>query len=465
MRSSQGPARLITNAGVTAPAMVTRAFVAFLIRSPPVAATTKVTKGRNTPQPAPRGVIVHMLDSLLSYPDFWKIVSIPFIAGMVGWVTNWAAVQMTFYPLEFVGIRPVFGWQGIIPSKVEKMAAIVVDKTLQKLGSLDEFFREMEPEKIAAHLTKSIQARIEEYVDEVMTERNAVLWENLPLAVRRRVYARARRAIPAVMDSLVDDISRNLENLVDMKHMIVERMRGDKALMVQMFKDVGEPEFRFVTNSGFYFGFLFGLIQIPVFILVPGNWVLPLFGFIVGIATNWLALNVIFRPLNPVRVGPFRIQGLFLRRQKDVAESFARLTTEELVTLRNIMYQVVNGPRGDRTKALIKRQLKPLLNGGFIRTAAQLTVGPGGYADLKKAVEDKAVDLAVEPFDDDRFNRERSSIIERLMRERMQALSSEDFQDLLRPAFQEDEWILILVGGFLGAMAGTAQLIFMFGLS
>ncbi|HBU65913.1 MAG TPA: hypothetical protein DEB61_10430, partial [Alcanivorax sp.] len=236
--------------------------------------------------------------------------------------------------LEFLGIRPFFGWQGIIPSKVEKMAAIVVDKTLQKLGSLDEFFREMEPEKIAAHLTKSIQGRIEEYVDEVMTERNAVLWENLPLAVRRRVYTRARRAIPAVMDNVVDDISHNLENLVDMKHMIVERMRSDKALMVQLFQEVGEPEFRFVTNSGFYFGFLFGLIQVPIFIFVPSNWVLPLFGFIVGIATNWLALNVIFRPLNPVRVGPFRLQGLFLKRQKDVAESFARLTTEELVTLR-----------------------------------------------------------------------------------------------------------------------------------
>ncbi|HBM25110.1 MAG TPA: hypothetical protein DD411_16285, partial [Alcanivorax sp.] len=96
----------------------------------------------------------------------------------------------------------------------------------------------------------------EEYVDEVMTERNAVLWENLPLAVRRRVYTRARRAIPAVMDNVVDDISHNLENLVDMKHMIVERLRSDKALMVQLFQEVGEPEFRFVINSGFYFGFL-----------------------------------------------------------------------------------------------------------------------------------------------------------------------------------------------------------------
>ena len=185
-----------------------------------------------------------MLESLLAYPDFWKYVSIPFIAGTVGWTTNWMAVQMTFYPLEFLGIRPFFGWQGIIPSKVEKMAGIVVDKALSKLGSLDEFFREMEPEKIADHLTRTIQLRIEEYTDEVMTERNAVLWENLPLLVRKRVYSRARRAIPAVMDNVVDDISRNLDNLVDMKHMVITQMSEDKQLMVQMFREVGDPEFR-----------------------------------------------------------------------------------------------------------------------------------------------------------------------------------------------------------------------------
>lgn len=405
-----------------------------------------------------------MLETLLSHPDAWKYISIPFIAGAVGWVTNWAAVQMTFYPLEFLGIRPFFGWQGIIPSKVEKMSGIVVDKTLAKLGSLDEFFREMEPEKIAAHLTATVQGRIEEYTDEVMTERNAVLWENLPLMVRKRVYRRARSAVPAIMDAVVDDITRNLENLVDMKHMITTQMVNDKALMVQMFQEVGEPEFRFVINSGFYFGFMFGLVQAPVFIFFPEVWVLPFFGFLVGVATNWLALNVIFRPLNPIKIGPYRLQGLFLKRQDDVAESFARLTTAEVVTLRNIMNQVVNGPRGDRTKALIKRHLKPLLNGGVVRTAAQLTVGPEGYADIKRAVEDKAVNMAIEPFEDEQFNRERGVIVEKLMRERMQMLDSVEFQDLLRPAFQEDEWILILVGGALGALAGLMQLIFLFGL-
>ena len=126
---------------------------------------------------------------------------------------------------------------------------------------------------------------------------------------------------------------------------------------------------------------------------------------------------------------------------------------------------MINGPRADRTKALIKRHMRPLLEGGVVRTAAQLTVGPGGYADLKKAVEEKAVDLAVLPFEDPQFNRERGAIVERIMRERMCELSSEEFQALLRPAFQEDEWILILVGGVLGMAAGFIQLFLVFGMS
>lgn len=404
-----------------------------------------------------------MLESLISHPDFWKYVSIPIGSGVIGWVTNWLAVQMTFYPKEFIGIPPIFGWQGIIPSKAKKMGGIVVEKTLEKIGSMDEFFREMEPEKIAAHLTRSTQARIEEYTDEVMIERNGVLWENLPQMVRKRVYNRAKRVIPQIMDGLIDDIGRNIEELVDLKYMVATQLAEDKDLLIRVFKEVGEPEFRFVINSGFYFGMMFGLIQIPVFIMIPENWVLPVFGFIVGIATNWMALNVIFRPLNPVKMGPFRVQGLFLRRQRDVAEQFARITTTEMMTLRHIMHQVLNGPRGDRTRLLIKKHLRPLLEGGVVRTAAQLTVGPGGYASLKRAVEEKAIDLSLYPFEDPVFNRERGAIVEAILSERMQALSSEEFQDLLRPAFQEDEWILIVVGGVLGSIAGMFQLLVVFG--
>ena len=41
-------------------------------------------------------------------------------------------------------------------------------------------------------------------------------------------------------------------------------------------------------------------------------------GALVGYVTNWIALKWIFEPLNPLVLGPFILQGMFLKRQKEV---------------------------------------------------------------------------------------------------------------------------------------------------
>jgi uncharacterized membrane protein YheB (UPF0754 family) len=58
----------------------------------------------------------------LTSPAFIAYASIPVTCGFIGWVTNWLALKMTFYPLRFIGIPPVLGWQGIIPRKAAKIA-------------------------------------------------------------------------------------------------------------------------------------------------------------------------------------------------------------------------------------------------------------------------------------------------------------------------------------------------------
>jgi len=45
----------------------------------------------------------------------------------------------------------------------------------------------------------------------------------------------------------------------------------------------------------------------------------------------------------------------------------------------------------------------------------------------------------------------------------MKELSPEEFEGVLRPAYQQDEWKLILVGAILGMGAGFIQLYFVFG--
>ncbi|MCG8519875.1 DUF445 domain-containing protein [Marinobacter sp. CA1] len=407
------------------------------------------------------------MTDLFYQAEFWQYLSIPVIAALIGWTTNWLAIKMTFYPLEFVGKRPIWGWQGIIPSKARKMAAISVDATISKIGTVQEIFEQIDPKVLAAHILTSVEPRTEEYVDELMLREYPTFWENLPSSARNMVYDRVRKSTPQLVDNLVDDLSDNIEGLLDIKSMVIDRLATDKRLLNRIFLECGEVEFRFIINSGLYFGFLFGLIQMAVWYFYQSWWVLPFFGLLVGWATNWIALNVIFRPLQPKKVGPFKIQGLFLRRQTEVAESFCHIVTHEILTVGNIINAILNGTNGDRARNMVKKHIKPLVDetAGMGKALTQMAFGPTGFATLKNQVGEKAIEISQTSFNNPVFEQDRAQAVERIMVERMVALSSEEFQDLLRPCFQEDEIKLILVGAFLGFAAGVCQFIFVFGQS
>ena len=78
---------------------------------------------------------------------------------------------------------------------------------------------------------------------------------------------------------------------------------------------------------------------------------------------------------------------------------------------------------------------------------------------LKSTIVDKGTDMALGPLEHDKgFNRDRAAALARLFSEKMRAMTPAEFQDLLRPAFQEDEWILLVLGFVTGFAAGMVQL-------
>lgn len=412
-----------------------------------------------------------MILEIINHPDFWKYCSIPFVAAAVGWSTNWLAIKLMFYPLEFLGYRPLFlGWQGVIPSKAEKMAKVVVEKGLESLANISEVYNQIDRNRLSAELVKIMDARLESYVDDLMNAENATLWENLPANVRDSIYKSVRKQLPQTVDNMLDDIGDQIDGLFDLEDMVVEKLTTNKELLNRIFQEAGEQEFKFIINSGMYFGFAFGVIQMAVWYFVQEWWILPLFGLIVGYATNEIALRIIFQPLNPINIGPFTLQGLFLKRQKAVAQVLCHITTTEVITISNILYAMLTGPKKERTYKLIQKHVRKSIDEtnswgmGLGKPVVKSMLGTKGYIDLKMRAADHAILIAKdELLNNDAFNVGQKEIIEELLRTRMESLSSEEFQDVLRPAFQEDEWKLIVVGAILGLAAGFAQLVFVFG--
>jgi len=422
---------------------------------------------------------------LLHGSELTAAITIPLFTGAIGYVINWTGVWMLFYPVRFAGFRlpglapmvtllprkvqqiPGFmhgavGWQGIIPSRAAKMGSIAVDKGIAKLGSPSEFYRQLDPERIAEHIIATSRQDVRDVVERIMRREHPGLWEDLPPRVREAVHARVQEQLPEVVREVTEEIGDNIDQLLDVKLMVIRQMDERPELANRVFRDVGQRELRLIINLGFVFGLALGIPVVGLTLVFPHWWVLPVCGVVVGWVTNLLAIYMIFEPVEPRRLGPVLLHGLFLRRQREVADVYAGIIADDIVTIGNIGDQLMNGPRSDRTRGLLETSLRPAVDraaGGTVtREAVRLAVGRREYDTIRESVATEAARYTMTPLTDPDFSRRQSERIEELLSGRMREMSYPDFVELLRSAIREDEWLLYLHGAVLGFGAGLVHL-------
>lgn len=394
---------------------------------------------------------------LLSY------LSIPFVSALVGWFTNVLALKMTFYPIEYTGIRP-FGWQGIIPSKARKMAETAVDLWTSRLLDLGAEFARIKPGRVAEEMAPAIGRLSVEIVDEVMEAKLPLAWAAAPDFLKRDIYHKVSEELPLMVEEMMDDVKRNFDEMLDLKYLAVSSLTQNKALLNQVFQKCGEVEFRFIERSGLYFGFLFGLIQMAVWYYYPEWWILPAFGLLVGYATNYLAIKLIFRPIRPIRLGSFVIQGTFIKRQKEVAMEYSHIVASRIITVENIFEYIIRGPGSTRLAEIVRRQIDRAIQHTATSTLPFLNIKADNklFEYIRNIASYRFLQELPMNIRHVFGYAENALDLENILRTKMTGLSPEAFEDFLRPVFREDEFKLILIGGILGGIAGTVQYFLLF---
>jgi uncharacterized membrane protein YheB (UPF0754 family) len=411
------------------------------------------------------------------------LISIPLFTGVMGYVTNWTGVLMLFRPIRFYGFRvpglkvlfpylprrvrilPLIrfdgriGWQGIVPSRADKMASISVDKGLAKLGSIGDFYRELEPDKIAEHLTSIAQNEIREVVEQIMQRENPHLWHDLPPVIKEAVFARVRGQLPAIIRSLTDEIGENVDQLIDAKLMVITYFVKNPELLNELFLLMGRKELTFMKNFGFYFGLPMGFVLFGILQVYPEWWILPLGGVIIGWVVNWLGVTMIFEPIFPSRWVPWR-QGLLIKRQPEVTELYSQMVADKVITLQNIGNELMTGPRSDRTLQLLEDSLRPAVDRavGPARAAVRVAIGTREYEQIRSSLATEATGFAPIAFNDAEFSQRQSVKIYKYIAAQMSHMGPDDFVEMLRSAIKQDEWLLFFHGGALGLFAGLLHL-------
>ena len=392
------------------------------------------------------------------------LISIPLISAIVGYATNYLAVKMMFYPIEFIGIKPIFGWQGLIPAKRREMAEIEVELVLGKLLSVKEIVNRLDPAQINKAISRRLKQVIRKIVNEVMEESAPTLWASLPVQGKNLVYSRIELDSPNLVNKMVYDFQHNIDEILDIKELVVEQLVQSPELINEIFLKSGEKEFPFIEKSGLYFGFLFGLPTMAFWYFYQAWWILPLGGLLVGYFTNWIALKIIFEPKQPIKFAGFTFQGMFLKRQAEVSRVYSDIIEKKLFNSKNVIEIVLNGSGSAQLLELIELHVNDAID-RYISIAQPyfaIGVGTDAYYKMKRTAvqqifenSDKYLLYAHEYADG-------ALRVGEDLRIKMEALSPEEFEGVLRPAYQQDEWKLIVTGALLGMGAGFFQPFYIF---
>ena len=401
------------------------------------------------------------------YDEFKKrpiqYATIPSIAAFVGISTNYMGVQMLFYPIEYLGTTGPFsfrilddnsnndnnhnnhpnnshssannntnkfkyapygfiGWQGVVPARTEKMALRLVDIVTKDLLSLKEAFARIHAATFAQHMLDPVLEAVERDCGKY--------W-----AIILKPF------LPIVLHHVVKALQEDIEHVLDLELVVLNAFIRDKVVLVELFQKVGKVELDFLVKSGLGFGFLLGLGQMGLWAIKPKMWTLPVAGALVGYVTNWIAIKLLFEPADPVEFGPFILQGLFESRQVEVSDEFAHFMESRVLSSPMLLDVLTNQNEAEMFDFLRKQLPWPIpehVLRAAIKAIRTVASNPEQYKHIHSYVS-------------------QSLDIEDTLSSRLKKLTPKNFENLLHPVFQEDEIILIVVGGVLGLGAGLLQ--------
>jgi uncharacterized membrane protein YheB (UPF0754 family) len=389
----------------------------------------------------------------------WVVIGVPLITAFIGYITNWAAVKMIFHPREFVGVGPI-GWQGVIPARNAKFAADIAENVGEVLSARD-LASGFDPDELEVLLAGRLDAEMPAVVREAAEVIHPGLWDDMAPEAQQMVIGQLRAEGSQLARQVVGDIGELPDELLDLKALVVDLLSGENVdRLVRLFQRLGRKELRFIEYYGGVFGFMVGCLQVLLFGILGQWWTMPIVGVLVGLGTNWLAIQMIFRPMEPTRyLGLVTYQGMFPKRQAEIAREFAVVAEDEIFTPANLFRVLTEGEPGTRIARLVLERVSERVDQQrpMLEMLAQRPITDDQVATVKMLLVAKVtselphVQRELEPYLREQLG------VARVVEERMAVMSKPEFERLLRGIFEEDELTLIIIGGVLGGAVGLLQ--------
>ncbi len=390
------------------------------------------------------------------------LLTVPTVTAVIGWVTNLAAVKMIFHPARFIGVGPL-GWQGILYKQGHKFATGVADMVSDNLITPEELAARFSAKDLEEILAKHMDPEVPQTCEEVA---NAIggegTWEKVPDAVREMIASQVKLQTRKISGEVFESVQSNSSDVLDIHGIVYKQLSGENVeRLARLTKRIGKREFKFIEYYGGIFGFIIGLGQVGAWQLMQTWWLMPIVGVLVGLVTNWLAIQMIFRPQEPTKFlfGLITYQGLFAKRQKDIARDYGITAEAEILTPKVLIEALTHGDNAKELTDSIVETVVERIKGEVDKFKGMLPmeITDEMFAQAQEVVTRRLIENSPKAMPELEEYLAVKMDVRNTVEEKLGNMPKDDFETVLRGIFEEDEFTLIVVGGFLGGAVGLLQ--------
>ncbi|MEM7551878.1 MAG: DUF445 family protein [Bacteroidota bacterium] len=188
---------------------------------------------------------------------------VPFISAAIGWITNYIAIKMLFYPREEVNLV-LFRLQGIFPKRQSVLAAKLARIVAYELFTIDSLRAKIETEETKTEAREMIQEKIESYMKTFLTEKIPFLAGFLDEKRMEQIREKIGAEIDKVLPTMIAKLSSKLD-AAHIEEVVYEKVSTFSSEKLEgLLMSVLKKELKFIELAGAILGFVIGLIQLVI---------------------------------------------------------------------------------------------------------------------------------------------------------------------------------------------------------
>ena len=192
------------------------------------------------------------------------IYTLPIIAALTGWVTNYLAIKMLFHPKRKINLY-FFSIQGIFPKRQDVLAERLGKIVSTELFSFKDIKDRFTSTSTALEINKVLDEKLEDFMDVKLKSAMPMLAMFLNNDAKSKIKDTLHLEFQNILPDILNKYSEKLEKDIDIEKIVAQKVSAfssDK--LEEILFSIMKKEFKFIELLGGVLGFLIGIIQLLI---------------------------------------------------------------------------------------------------------------------------------------------------------------------------------------------------------